>query len=264
MRNQPRNPRRSTLLPQPSRRQAALFPFGALFHRDEPGPLPSARGNHCALSLPIPRDTADYATQLLNQQFWCWGQDIARPRDNALVEHGFSRHRPRTTRKGQISHYVLSELSGPKITPLLMRKIGLWGSGLFYGDRRFGAMYLKRNTLAPIVLDFACPIEQIDGPDEIPAPDGATASVDEVLQMLGDLCQWLSQYETWVQSRLGIDYREACVRDWKKSVATAAEMVSAWRRLASVFHQGMTTGDDPVANPRETVRPLSSRQRVRH
>lgn len=237
MRSQQRfQPRTPFHLPQPSQRQPLKFVFKELFRSDlgiserlSSKPIP-----HPTVQLPVPQETLTFAAKLLDQQFWCWGQDIVRPRTNALRDFGFVRHAPSRKRPREIGHYVLAQFTSPTINPVLNRKIGLWGSGLFYGESRHAAIYIRRYTFAPVAMELLCPIENIDGPDDFPHPH-IVENLPNVLDLLENLCQWIAHYEDWVQTHVGVEHREYCLSKWKKRVSTASEIVPAWWQLASVF-----------------------------
>jgi hypothetical protein len=231
-------------LPRPSHRLPTRFTPDEILRstRSPADPHHSDLIDLPTIRLPVPRDTITLAAKLLDQQFWCWGQDVIHPKRNALLDFGFMRYASPPEKK-QISHYVLAEVAGPTIKPRSGRRIGLWGSGLFYGHREHGAIYIRRYTLAPVYMDFLCPIELIGAPDEFPSPppQDAEEKVPHVVQLLGNLCQWLAHYEAWAQLQLGRKHRERCLRDWKKTIASAAEMVPEWQRLGSVFqHIGIS------------------------
>jgi hypothetical protein len=235
-----RGSRRHTALPPPSQRQPLRFVtenhpsatphISSPFHQDL---LRAIEGR-----LPLPKETVKFATKLLDQQFWCWGQDVCLPQQNALLSYGFCRHASPPEKK-QISHYVLTETIGPAMNPRSGRKIGLWGSGLFFGCPERGAIYIRRYTFAPIAMEYCCPIEAVGGPDEFPVPphDNQQEAQSHSTLLLADLCQWLAQYEEWAQQQLGLRHRERCLREWKKTVAAATEIVPQWQRLARAFHE---------------------------
>ena len=64
-------------------------------------------------------------TLLLDQQLWCWGQDIRRVDGNALLAYGFTRHRPPEGEHGSPAY----EWRGSGRSRVI-----LWGFGFFYGD----------------------------------------------------------------------------------------------------------------------------------
>lgn len=236
-------PRLPHSLPVPSRRLPTRFLPEDVSRDDSVTSSASANAELPTVKLPVPEETITFASRLLDQQLWCWGQDIVRPSRNALIDYGFARYESPPEKK-QISHYILSAVNGPAIKPHPGRKVSLWGSGIFHGHPAHGAIYLRRYTFAPVFMDFQCPIETIGGPDEFPEPPcgAAKEGLPVVLQLLGDLCQWIVHYESWAQAHLGRQHREHCLRDWKKTVASVTEIVPGWERLANLFHHTVVNG----------------------
>lgn len=74
-------------------------------------------------------DTVKQATDLLNQQIWCWGQEtlsVPKRREIGCRHYGFERSEPPEPRKNCASIYALSIDERCRIT--------LRGFGVFYGD----------------------------------------------------------------------------------------------------------------------------------
>ncbi|MDQ3547605.1 MAG: hypothetical protein M3439_02195, partial [Chloroflexota bacterium] len=102
--------------------------------------------------LHLRRDVRTYASQVLNQQMWCFGYDIRRPAGNLLIEYGFEKHLPPLS-LGVSSSYSLT-LSNK-------RAIRLWGFGMFHGEPPAGGLFLGRFSIEPCLT--AC----CDIPDDI-------------------------------------------------------------------------------------------------
>ena len=192
----------------------------------------ASRSNHQTSSL--------RAEILLNQQIWCWGRDVLRPEGNWLLEVGFERMEPPTTRSDCPSAYRL-EL--PKKRWVLLR-----GFGIFYGDRRRGGIFLPRFDLRPRYTPNAMldriPWSKQDLPKFGPPrkdhrSKGASLTLDAI--------DWILDYEGNVRHLLGIDYRRSTLEDWddgERSTVPAEAMMSGWRDVhatfAAEFKQGTT------------------------
>ena len=98
-------------------------------------------------------------TTLLDQQLWCWGQDIRRAEGNALLAYGFTKHRPPEGKHGTTAYEWRS--SGRS-------RVVLWGFGFFYGDGDRGGLFLQRYKFAPkqtAAVDFSLPVWK---PEQLP------------------------------------------------------------------------------------------------
>jgi len=173
-------------------------------------------------------DTVKQATDLLNQQIWCWGQDIDRPEGNWLQALGFKRSEPPETRKNCPSIYALSINERCRIT--------LRGFGVFYGDDLRGGVFIRRYGFEPRFTDdphLHCPPWSSE---DLPA-FGRPANRDTttcVLLLLG-LVDWIREYEVGIVSQLGLSYRHKTLVDWnngKRAVIPAEQMAASWRRLS--------------------------------
>lgn len=135
---------------------------------------------------------------LLSQQLWCWGCDILREEGNWLIEIGFERIEAPADREKCSSVYSLELLSG--------RRVVLRGFGVFYGDDRFGGIFLPRYEFRPryttgSALD--CPpwsdtdLPKLDTPEE--------SQRDSCLSLTVGLTDWIQSYELAVAERQGTD-----------------------------------------------------------
>ena len=147
---------------------------------------------------------------LLDQQCWCWGQDVKHPDGNLLLTQGFTRERHDSEKN--LSRYT----SGP---------VRLWAFGLFYN----GLWLLRQDfkiRLAP----------STDLPDIWTVRDAvihypATPEEGECLRLLlAGACGWIADYE----SQIPLVWRAETVRRWEKKGVPASEMASRWHHLAGV------------------------------
>ena len=61
-------------------------------------------GDESARWLGALNNVRKIGTTLLDQQLWCWGQDIRRTEGNALLAYGFTKHRPLEGKHGSTAY----------------------------------------------------------------------------------------------------------------------------------------------------------------
>lgn len=171
-------------------------------------------------------ESALTASQLLDQQMWCFGQDIEYPHGNLLIRFGFARHR-KPASNARISAYSFHPAPGSQIV--------LWGFGLFYGAEGYGGMFLRRFQFCPTWTAAPALSECVWDPENI--PDLRTAASAEqkvcVRHLLADALAWLAGYESWILDTVGVAYRQDCLERWPKAVLEAERVPDEWRRLAT-------------------------------
>lgn len=163
-------------------------------------------------------------TTLLDQQLWCWGQDIRRAEGNALLAYGFTRHRVPEGKHGSPAY----EWRGSGRSRVI-----LWGFGFFYGDGDRGGLFLQRYKFAPkqtAAVDFSLPIWKPEQLPELTHPRGVEAWCC-VFGLLTQGLAWIGDYERWIISEYGLDYRQQCTDAWKKKCIPAHEMAAKWHEL---------------------------------
>lgn len=168
-------------------------------------------------------------SRFLDQQFWCFGQDILQPPRNALVEMGFTRHAsPRQRKEG--SCYVVTTRMGVTIA--------LWGFGVFYADRTVGkAMLLTRDDIRPKVVDqLQTPLGVWD-PQDLPHREARESEIAVVSSLMSDLLHWFAKYESWITTHREHSHRERSLREWKRVAVPASETADSWRSIAEEFRQ---------------------------
>ena len=174
--------------------------------------------------LPISAKTRKLGSSLLDQQLWCFGYDIRRPEGNLLLEYGFTRHRPPEGKRGSNCYIFCPQPSC---------QIGLWGSGLFYGDAQIGGIFLKRYQFQPKLTASAVLSANSIAQAEIPTAH--TPRTPDEAERAGSLAvaalRWLSHYEQWIQVNVGVSYRQYCIDRWprsKQSVVAEAVAATTW------------------------------------
>ena len=169
-------------------------------------------------------------TVLLDQQLWCWGQDICRAEGNALLTYGFTKHRPPEGKHGSTAY----EWRGSDRSRVI-----LWGFGFFYGDGDRGGLFLQRYKFAPkqtAGVDFSLPIWKSEQLPELTHPCDVEAWC-RVFNLLTQGLTWIGDYEQWIISEYGLDYRQRCTDAWKKKRIPAHEMAAKWHELSNTcFH----------------------------
>ncbi|MCS6801805.1 MAG: hypothetical protein RMM58_01560 [Chloroflexota bacterium] len=133
---------------------------------------------------------------LVDQQFWCWGQDIRRPEGNLLLAFGFERTRPPAGVLGS-SCYRLAGAG---------REVVLWGWGLLLVGPA-GGVFLPRHGFAPrpALAPLAAPCWSPEGLP--PLGDAPVPGTGRWFQAAAD---WIADYEAWVLATVGLAYRRAC------------------------------------------------------
>ena len=82
----------------------------------------------------LPPHVKKRGAALLEQQMWCWGQDIRCPEENLLLRYGFTRVRSPEGISGS-SASMLPQDDDHTMT--------LWGFGLFYAQRSIGGIFIR-------------------------------------------------------------------------------------------------------------------------
>jgi hypothetical protein len=159
---------------------------------------------------------------LLDQQCYCFGEDIRRPAGNLLLEHGFVRERAGD--RAGCSRYRKALESGSTLT--------LWGFGAhLQTPDGFGVIVNRQSfeirlTDAPI-SDDAWLFGEIET-RRFDADDSARASV-----ALAELVGELLEYESWVAENHA-SWRRSTVSRWFKKRVAAGKIVDSWRRVRDI------------------------------
>jgi len=178
-----------------------------------------------------------HATDLFNQQCWCWGRDVLRPEGNWLIELGFEQLKPPPEQTDcSISVYQLSLPGG--------RCIVLRGFGAFFGDRELGGIFVTRGKFSPKYMSqptLDCPPWS---ETDLPTPQPITQANRQFRRQLTlGLFDWIYHYETEVILRLGLSYREMTLFSWsgrKRTAFPAPQFADTWRELS----QSIAENDD--------------------
>lgn len=170
-----------------------------------------------------------HATDLFNQQCWCWGRDVLRTEGNWLRELGFEQFKPSAERKECSSSVYQLSLSGG-------RCVVLRGFGAFFGDRDLGGVFLSRNKFALHYLSEATlecpPWSDSDLPPFQPICD---ENRECYAKLTLNLIDWIYEYEMDVIAHLGLPYREETLLTWnnrKRTTIPAEQFATSWRELS--------------------------------
>lgn len=165
------------------------------------------------------------AALLLDQQLWCWGQDVRYPAGNILMRFGFQRERPPDPASG-CSAYRLFPFSGGQIV--------LWGFGLFFGQEAYGGLFLRRQQFLPLWTPLATLPTMFWEPEHVPELRVPRTLAECVCtrRLLTAALQGIACYEQWVLDTLGLDYRNHCLSAWHNTTVPAEAVSDEWARLA--------------------------------
>jgi hypothetical protein len=168
-----------------------------------------AQAAESLLAKRFDKQTVDRAKKLLDQQFWLWGQDVARLSNNGLIEIGFKRHAPPIGLQTN-SCYILEGARG--------QHIGLWGFGAFYGQTGVGGSFLKRYSFGLCLTNDVERPSPCWGFDQLPEHRAPTSLGDRLLmhRLLDGFLGWVTEYERWIEGFAPPLHRAECLRDWKK------------------------------------------------
>jgi hypothetical protein len=177
----------------------------------------------------LPAEDKRYASDLLNQQMWCWGSDIRRPEGNLLHQYGFVKHRA-PDGSGLKPCYTFTAHDG--------LTIGLWGFGVYFADGHGQGLFLKRFDFSPRLISAA--EMRFDVWVTRDLPELTTPRSGNDLHISGRLVcgalQWVASYERWVLQQAGPEYRTATTEAWrglrKRVAVDGPQMADAWQKLA--------------------------------
>ena len=159
---------------------------------------------------------------LLDQQCWCWGQDIRHPDGNLLLTHGFVRERHESEK--DLSRYRTHPASSLGHPPSTKEGSGivLWAFGLFYDGlwllRQDFKIRLAPSELPPDIWTVR------DAKIHYPATEDEGEQLREKLRAA---CLWIAEYEDNIPRA----WRAETLRRWDKKSISAAEQAARWRSL---------------------------------
>ena len=168
-----------------------------------------------------------HAKNLFSQQVWCWGRDICRKEGNWLLNIGFQRAEPPADYEQSYSAYTL-ELPND-------RCVVLRGSGAFYGDSRYGGIFIPRYEFMPRYMENSTleyPYWTKSDVQELKLPtEEEQANCDTLTR---DFIAWIETYEQNIVDCLGIEYRQKTLIKWdngERKVIPSEQMINRWKDL---------------------------------
>ncbi len=155
----------------------------------------------------VPPKAIREGSLLLDQQCWCWGQDIRHAEGNLLLTHGFVRERHETEKD-------LSRYCQPPAT--------LWAFGLFYD----GLWLLRKDFKIRLAPSETTPDIWTVRDAEIHYPTTEEEG-ERLREKLRAACLWIAEYEENIPRA----WRAETLRRWDKKSIPAAEQAARWRSL---------------------------------
>lgn len=144
----------------------------------------------------------------LEQQLWFWGQDVLSPWGNLLVSYGFTKWKPRFVPGS--SRYRLGWRD--RVIELHSFCAGI------YGGEREGFIYIRAHDA---VCGYAG--QQPPCPDRYRREWLRPVSIPA----LAEFCEWILDYERWLDTHYGEEYRVAVYRRYHRQWR-APRLARAW------------------------------------
>ena len=172
------------------------------------------------------------AEALMNDQCWCWGQDVLYPRDNLLIRYGLERI-GLPGPNGRTAGYTCS----------INDDGGVWlrGSGVLYSPGSGAGILLGRFDMRPrVTTPDLPPLETwlADGFGPFPLAAASERGVETARLLVPEVCAWIADYEHWIVETVGVEHREQCLQRWPKRQTPAEEFAQRWSALGRGFCSG--------------------------
>ena len=116
--------------------------------------------------------------------------------------------------------------------------VTLRGFGVLYACDRIG-VFVRRYEFRPLLMPAGQADPDLWSVDDLPrlrVPESSELTCWWRLTL--ELIDWMREYEVWVISELGIDYRRQALASWENNRPTAAaaeSMASMWRWVGLQF-----------------------------
>ena len=183
-------------------------------------------------ALPGEAAWVEAAAPLMNDQCWCWGQDVLYPGGNLLVRYGLERVAGQGPR-GRSGVYTRS----------INDRGAVWlrGAGVFYSRGSGAGIFLGRYDVRPRVI--ACdapPLEKWSeqGLGAFPMAVESEQGMEAACLLVPEVCAWIADYELWIAETAGVEHREQCLQRWPKRSTPPEEFALRWRELGHAFPTG--------------------------
>ena len=153
----------------------------------------------------------------MNHQCWFFGRDIWHSSGNLLIKYGFERFAVPKGESGGNSYRIKLDRE---------TEVVVWGFGIFLGQKGKGGIFIGRFNCNPRYLStptLRLPISKSEYlPNNHPPRNDRENII--VFELAVRLFDWIDNYETWVVTQCGSDWREECIQEWNKSDLPAAEV----------------------------------------
>jgi len=183
-----------------------------------------------------------HAGKLLSQQIWLWGRDVHPPGTNWLLKYGFTRHGIPPGRQG-CSCYSWNQPEGGSVW--------LWSFGLFFSRPGIGAIYLRRFEFLPRLsrsTRLPKPVWSDSEFDDHFIPINATERAS-ALDLLAESCRWIADYERWILTQCGLEYRRQTLNLWTSPASLPEEIIPGWENLERLCRtRTESCSEDSTAN----------------
>ncbi len=184
---------------------------------------------------PIDAGWVEAAGALMNDQCWCWGQDVLYPRGNLLIRYGLERTGVPGP-GGRTAGYTRSIDDGGIVC--------LRGSGVLYAPGSGAGIVLGRFDVRPrLATGDDPPVERWieKGFAAFPFAVASERGIETARRLVPELCAWIADYEHWIAETAGVEHREACLQRWPKRSTPAGEFAQRWSALGLAFPTGAPT-----------------------
>ena len=171
------------------------------------------------------------AGALMNDQCWCWGQDVLYARGNLLIRYGLERIAAPGP-GGRTAGYTRSIDDGGSVC--------LRGSGVLYSSGGAGILLGRFDVLPRLATGDAPPLDRWieKGLEAFPLAAASEEGIAAACLLVPELCAWIADYEIWIAETVGVEHRERCLERWPKRTTPAGEFTQHWSALGRAFPTG--------------------------
>jgi len=182
-------------------------------------------------ALSVDAGWVEAAEALMNDQCWCWGQDVLYPRGNLLIRYGLERIATPGP-GGKTAGYTRSIDDGGSVS--------LRGSGVLYSRGGAGIVLGRFDVLPRLATGDAPPLDRWieKGLSAFPLAAASGEGMAAACRLVPELCAWIAAYELWIAETVGLEHREACLQRWPKRTTPAGEFAQRWSALGRAFPSG--------------------------
>ena len=181
------------------------------------------------------------AVDLFSQQILFCVRDNLLTELNWLIQLGF-----------EVMITFLEKVRSKKIYSLSLpnsKNVILRGFGVLFSDQKLGTIFVPRYDFRPKYTkstELETPPWDVRDISELKFP--VRSEKEYCISMLIELIDWIIEYESDIQSQLGIKYRIDTLCDWasgKKRVIPAEDIIPMWVKIKNSLQE--TQGTDSVS-----------------